>query len=537
MPDSGKGTIRASQNGRTWKAIWPWSLLAVLIAAGAVIWTTLPATTAGPRSIVQLVVGTPSITVNGLSWPLDVAPFIEQGRTWVPVRFVSEALAAEVSWDAASQTVTIAQRDRVLRIAIGSKELVEEGKGNRAMDVAPFIRQGRTWVPVRFVSEALGAEVNWSEAEQKVTISVPGELGFVSHVEDGRTFQTQLPDGPFTVRLIGIQPPSQGDPYYEQAVKTLKEMVEGRSLSLERDTTLNDRDGRLLRWAFFGKTCINEEMVRLGAAFAQTQYPDIRYARQMLTIEQGARQNQVGFWAPPPPPPPPPPATPSPTPSPSATQTSYRVAIVIDDFGYNMFEAQPLLDSPDPITLAILPGIGYCTQIADQAAVKGKQVILHCPMENALGVAETILTSMSEEQVRHRLEENLKDVPGAVGVSNHMGSIATANAQTMRYVLKYIKERGLFFLDSRTAHDSVVLEVAAELGTPALANKVFLDNQGDPDYVRGRLALLKEVALRDGTAVGIGHVRTAGIADLIHAAVISWQADGVQLVPLSQLLP
>ncbi|MCX5970891.1 MAG: divergent polysaccharide deacetylase family protein, partial [Coprothermobacterota bacterium] len=226
-----------------------------------------------------------------------------------------------------------------------------------------------------------------------------------------------------------------------------------------------------------------------------------------------------------------------PTLSPAAIPTSLRFAIVIDDFGYNMFEAEPFLNSPDPITVAVLPGVRYSSVISNQAIAKGKEVILHCPMENALGVAETVLTSMNEEEVAHRLEKNLLDVPGAVGVSNHMGSLATADERTMRYVLTYLKSRNLFFLDSRTSRDSVVLAVAAQVGARALSNKVFLDNENDSSYVRGQLAVLHDIILRDGFAVAIGHTRTDHLADLIREAAIAWQAESFQMVPLSQLMP
>ncbi|MCX5977084.1 MAG: divergent polysaccharide deacetylase family protein [Coprothermobacterota bacterium] len=532
-----------------------WAFLALLVVAGVVLWITLPATSAGPRSTIQLLVDTPSIVINGLVRPLDSAPFIENGRTWAPLRFVSESLAAQVDWDDATQTITITQRGRRLRIAIGSNELVIQGnlgspQQSWMMDVAPFLRYDRTWAPVRFISEALDAEVTWSETNRSVTLSFPGELGLVTQVDDPRTFQAQLPDGPFTVRLLGIRPPEPGEEHYAESLAAMKALVEGKVVFLEKDTTLNDPEGRLLRWAFLGDETVNGMMVRQGEALAATQSPDTLYAQEMLVLEQEARQGKTGFWAPPPPPPPPTPSpsesptpTPSdppeepPTPSPAAIPTSFRFAIVIDDFGYNMFEAEPFLNSPDPITIAVLPGVRHSSEISNQAIAKGKEVILHCPMENALGVNETVLTSMNEEEVAQRLEKNLLDTPGAVGVSNHMGSIATADERTMRFVLTYVKSRNLFFFDSRTTRDSVVLEMAAQVGARALANKVFLDNENDPSYVRGQLAVLHDIVLRDGSAVAIGHTRTDHLADLIREAVIAWQAEGLQMVPLSQLMP
>ncbi|WP_157943016.1 copper amine oxidase N-terminal domain-containing protein [Acetivibrio saccincola] len=111
------------------------------------------------------------VVVNGnrVNFP-DAEPFIDDnGRTQVPVRFVSEALGAEVSWEGSTKTVTISQGDKEIKIVIGKKEYTINGEKN-LMDTEALLKEDRTFVPVRFVSEGLGARVEWDSAVRTVYI-------------------------------------------------------------------------------------------------------------------------------------------------------------------------------------------------------------------------------------------------------------------------------------------------------------------------------------------------------------------------------
>lgn len=101
-------------------------------------------------------------TVNGTSFIADVEPFIHEGRVMVPVKFIAEAFGAEVTWTEWNGTVAIALDGRTIALTIGR---LDEG-----MDVAPFIYQDRTMVPLRFISEKLGANVIWNPETRTVTI-------------------------------------------------------------------------------------------------------------------------------------------------------------------------------------------------------------------------------------------------------------------------------------------------------------------------------------------------------------------------------
>lgn len=111
----------------------------------------------------------PLLFINGVQQHFAQAPVINQGKTMVPLRSIFEALDAKVSWEQASQTVTAIKGGKSVKLAIGKK--VAEINGTQVtLDVPAQLSQGTTFVPLRFVSEALGATVNWDAASMSVTI-------------------------------------------------------------------------------------------------------------------------------------------------------------------------------------------------------------------------------------------------------------------------------------------------------------------------------------------------------------------------------
>ena len=105
---------------------------------------------------------------------MDITPFIENGRTYLPVRFVAEPFGIRTSWNAATQTVTLDRGRTTARLVIGSKTItIGEGPASSAllMDVAPILRNGRTFLPVRYVADAFGLTTTWLQAQQAVRIN------------------------------------------------------------------------------------------------------------------------------------------------------------------------------------------------------------------------------------------------------------------------------------------------------------------------------------------------------------------------------
>lgn len=111
----------------------------------------------------------PTVRVNGQELSFEVAPVIENGRTLVAVRGISEALGAEVSWDGKARTVTVRSSGTTLWLQIGRNSALKNGRPV-ALEVAPRILSSRTMVPLRFISEALGASVSWDGATRTVNI-------------------------------------------------------------------------------------------------------------------------------------------------------------------------------------------------------------------------------------------------------------------------------------------------------------------------------------------------------------------------------
>lgn len=114
-----------------------------------------------------------SVSVDGKVVAFDSPPFIDvSGRTQVPVRFIAEQLGCEVLWEVNNlhNTVTIKKDQTTINLKIGEKVAYLNGKA-QAIDTAAFIKDGRTFVPVRFVSEILGAQVDWDGAGNKVIIT------------------------------------------------------------------------------------------------------------------------------------------------------------------------------------------------------------------------------------------------------------------------------------------------------------------------------------------------------------------------------
>ena len=215
------------------------------------------------------------------------------------------------------------------------------------------------------------------------------------------------------------------------------------------------------------------------------------------------------------------------------------LALIIDDWGYPTLAAEPLIAYPLPLTMAVLPRLDLSQKLSERLYAAGHEVILHQPMEaldSNLDLGPGGITEgMDSAEVRDLLKENLASLPVAVGLNNHMGSLITADYETMGTVLDVVKELGLFFVDSRTSTNSVVAEVARQVGVPFGVNNFFIDNESDVEKIRAQIRAGLTLAQNRGHAVLIGHVRPA-TADALWAMIPEFLDSGVQLVPISRLL-
>ncbi|KXG75488.1 hypothetical protein AN618_18560 [Fervidicola ferrireducens] len=100
----------------------------------------------------------------------DTKPYIKNGRTLVPIRFVSQEMGAKVNWNNTKREVLIEKGGKKISLKIWSKEVYVNGT-KKVIDVPAELKNGRTMVPLRFISEAFGANVRWIDAERKVVIN------------------------------------------------------------------------------------------------------------------------------------------------------------------------------------------------------------------------------------------------------------------------------------------------------------------------------------------------------------------------------
>lgn len=125
------------------------------------------------KIVIELQIGSKSAYINQKRVDLEVPPFTENGRTLVPFRFIGEALGAKVTWFQEDKKAWYELNNVKVEISIGSLIAVVDGKEIK-LDTAPKIASGRTFVPIRFVSEALGASVIWEASTKKILITYPG---------------------------------------------------------------------------------------------------------------------------------------------------------------------------------------------------------------------------------------------------------------------------------------------------------------------------------------------------------------------------
>ncbi|OGX15878.1 MAG: hypothetical protein A2166_01910 [Omnitrophica WOR_2 bacterium RBG_13_41_10] len=215
-----------------------------------------------------------------------------------------------------------------------------------------------------------------------------------------------------------------------------------------------------------------------------------------------------------------------------------KIAIVIDDWGYNLHNLSAVERIKYPITASILPNINYSKRAAQELHQKGLEIILHLPMEphEKYRLEEnTIMTSMDETTIRGILEKDLADISYAKGVSNHMGSFATEDPRTVEIIFKELKKRKLYFLDSVVSSYSVASSLAKKLGVAFIQRSVFLDNEDDPVYIRSQIYKLKTKAKLHGSAVGIGHDRKVTL-EVLNTVMPELEKEGYRFVFVSDLV-
>lgn len=225
------------------------------------------------------------------------------------------------------------------------------------------------------------------------------------------------------------------------------------------------------------------------------------------------------------------------TPQPIIKRPPARIAIIIDDLGYQRHLSQMSAALPGKITLAVLPHSPYSAEVVNWASEHGKELILHIPMqpESAAAWKQGLSLDMDEIQLRSQLKAMLDSVPGIRGVNNHMGSALTQNRQMMTWVMEELIKRQLYFVDSRTTAKTQAQATAMIMRLPNARRDVFLDNDRDPSAIAAQFEKLLVRAEAQGAAIAIGHPYPETIL-FLQAALPTLNARGVELVHASQLV-
>jgi uncharacterized protein len=216
-----------------------------------------------------------------------------------------------------------------------------------------------------------------------------------------------------------------------------------------------------------------------------------------------------------------------------------RIALIIDDIGFNLKRAQLFLRAGIPITFSVLPRLRWSVESAMALHTDGHEIMLHQPMEPFNTSMDpgpgAIFVDDRPERIHHVVAENIATLPNVVGVNNHMGSKYTRQTRKMGQALDVIRSRGLFFVDSLTTGHSTAYACARQMGMSAQRRDVFLDNRRDVSSVIGQIEHLRTLAHRHGSAIGIGHPRPA-TAEAIIRFHDSPESQDVSFVYISQLL-
>lgn len=291
--------------------------------------------------------------IDGKYVTSDVSPVIENNRTLVPLRIVSENLGYDIDWDEETKDVTVTKLKEnytdvytVLTFKIGEKNLHEfnmkqiadneDGEFyevltepiSKELDTAPKISNNRTLVPIRAIAENFGRNVTWDSVNKTVVIGdgykapTPEKTSTntfkeasVTRVVDGDTIEVNLQDQKYKVRLIGVDTPETKHPrkaveYFgkEASAYTTKELT-GKTVYLQKDVSETDRYGRLLAYVWttrpatdnptndeIAKYMFNSKLVENGYAHATPYAPDLKYQEFFKTREKIARDNNYGLW-------------------------------------------------------------------------------------------------------------------------------------------------------------------------------------------------------------------------------------------------
>jgi polysaccharide deacetylase 2 family uncharacterized protein YibQ len=227
-------------------------------------------------------------------------------------------------------------------------------------------------------------------------------------------------------------------------------------------------------------------------------------------------------------------------PDPNLTRHVGKIAIIIDDFGYNLNDVvTEFLDLEIPITYSIIPGLQFSKETATRVYKSGKPVLIHMPMEALEKRVEnngySLMVGMREKEIRQRIRKAIQAVPYAEGMNNHMGSAATVVDTLLQAAFDELRQTGLFFIDSRTNSNTRAFRLAKKMGLEAGINDIFLDHEESLESIKQKMWQLADLAAERGAAIAIGHPHRYTLAAIQEIGSLLVQR-GFQFVPVEELV-
>jgi hypothetical protein len=227
-----------------------------------------------------------------LQQPLNV-----NGRVLVPLRDIFEALGAKIEWDDMTKTVIAKKGDVIITYKIGSLT------GNRNNEIIQIpvpgkLVGGTTLIPLRFVGEALGSTISWDEHSQTVLISSKIKTDVeVTNIMEGNIVEIKGGDNSDKLVLLGFE---ELDPNLaSEATAWLAEQLTGAKIRVELDTKQREVHGYLLAYVYMPDgTLLNGQLFAKGYAKVKMISPNTRWNELLTYVQNGAKNEKIGLWAP-----------------------------------------------------------------------------------------------------------------------------------------------------------------------------------------------------------------------------------------------
>jgi polysaccharide deacetylase 2 family uncharacterized protein YibQ len=215
------------------------------------------------------------------------------------------------------------------------------------------------------------------------------------------------------------------------------------------------------------------------------------------------------------------------------------IPLIVDDVGYDLHALKRILDLSVPVAISVLPGAPFASQSASLAHQQDQIVMLHLPMEPIVPKYQSQMTDaflragMSESELRQTFLQDLANVPYVEGVNNHMGSRLTQLERPMSWVMRICREKGLFFVDSRTSSESVAAKLASSMGVAWASRRYFLDHQLDEQAMEQAWDNVRGCAAKGYRCIVIAHPHEETISFLEKHLT---KNDMGHMLPVSHLL-